>query len=491
MQQPHFFWGAVCVALGLLASALSARAEDARPVILISSSIQGVAVDSKALAQALGRNVSSKIDLGAQSCTKFCMVRSVCKGLRDKGASAVIVLEDRHNFMMIPNLRVHGKYRGHIMKWAHADEEALAIAERKAFVLPELTYGGFSPVNLGSWDFENNVEASFLPDIVRECGSSGVTLVVLLYPTVWNVENKTTPEMDKYRGAYAAYLERYGGRLLDYTACPGITRDMFGSGDHMNAQGRGTFTRLLGEDLQAVCAGKRGPRELTDPRTMRASPAPPEHRAAASAGAAGPSPAAVARAWLDQLREMGNRLQPVPGKPATYKDRDFFERNRALLVRMATVARKILGEYGTTPAAGEARQIVARYGLPEKPKETGNVSLTAEVTVESAPPVPDPGRIKPYVEAQRFVRCRVDRIVKGEYSKPSILIVHWAIQKAKKTASAQWKAGTRLRVEADLYDAHPELATITTFEDPADIDLVPHWVLKAEWLGDAGASPNK
>jgi hypothetical protein len=86
-------------------------------------------------------------------------------------------------------------------------------------------------------------------------------------------------------------------------------------------------------------------------------------------------------------------------------------------------------------------------------------------------------------------RCRVDRIVKGEYSKPSIPIVHWAIRKAKKTASAQWKAGTRLRVEADLYDAHPELATITTFEGPADIDLVPHWALKAEWLGDAGAPP--
>jgi hypothetical protein len=46
-------------------------------------------------------------------------------------------------------------------------------------------------------------------------------------------------------------------------------------------------------------------------------------------------------------------------------------------------------------------------------------------------------------------------------------------------------------VEVDLYDAHPELSTITRFEDPADLDLAPHWVLKAELLGDPGASSAK
>jgi hypothetical protein len=487
-MQPHFtFLGAVGLALGFLPSALSVRAEDARPVIMVGSSIHIRAVDPKTLSQILGRNVSVKTDLGAQACTKFFMVRSVCKGLREKQTSAVIVLEDRQNFMMIPNLRVHGKYRPKIMKWIGADKEALEIAERKAFSLPTLTYSGTSPVNLGTWDFEKGLEASFLPDIVRECGSSGVTLVVVLYPTVWNVENKTTPEMDKYRGAYAAYLEKNGGRLLDYTACPGLWLGMFNEGDHMGPNGQAAFTKLLGEDLQAFFAGKRAPRELTDPAKVE----PFRPSAAPQASAAGPSPEAMAQAYLDQFREMENRLRPVQGKPAKYTEPQYFARNRGLLVRMATVARKILGEYGTTPAAGEARKVVARYDLPEKPEVAGNVSFTAEVTVESAPLVPDPSKIKPYVEAQRFVRCRVDRVLKGECTHASLLLGYWAIQKARKTESAQWKEGTRLRVEVDLYDAHPELATITIFEDPADIDLVPHWVWKAELLDTAGASPKK
>jgi hypothetical protein len=239
--------------------------------------------------------------------------------------------------------------------------------------------------------------------------------------------------------------------------------------------------------MQAFFAGKRGPRELTDPAKVqpyRASTTPQKT-------ADGPTPEAMAQAYLDQLREMQNTLRPVQGKPAKYTEGDYFERNRKLLVRMATVARKILDDYGTTPAAAEARKVVATYALPDKPKEAGNVSFTAEVTVETATPVPDPGKIKPYVEAQRFLRCRVDRVLKGEYKQPSLLIGHWAILDSKKTESAQWAAGTRLRVDVDLYDAHPELFTITRFEDPADVDLPPHWVSKAELLMNPGVSTGK
>jgi hypothetical protein len=229
------------VAFGLLASGLDAQAEDARPVILVGSSIHLRAVDDKALAGILGREVTVKYDLGAMSCTKFCMIRSVCRGLREKQTSAVILLEERQNFMMVPNLRVHGKYRGPILKWARNDKEALEIAEKKAFPLPELKSMGYSPADFGSWDFEKSVEASFVPDIVRECGTTpGVTLVVVIYPGVWNAKNATTPEMDKYRAAFAAYLEQNGGRLLDYTGCAGIGigPEMFNEGDHMGPNGK-------------------------------------------------------------------------------------------------------------------------------------------------------------------------------------------------------------------------------------------------------------
>ena len=478
----------VGAAIGFL-TGVAVGGQDARPVVMVGSSIHLRAVDPNALWQVLGREVHVKYDLGAMSCTKFCMVRSVCRGLREKQTPAVILLEDRQNYMMIPNLRVHGKYRGPILKWARSDKEALEIAERKAFSVPELKSMGYSPGDFGPWDFEKSLDASFLPDIVRECGTSGVTLIIVIYPGVWNANNKTTPEMDKYRAAYAAYLEKNGGRLLDYTGCAGlgIGPEMFNEGDHMGPNGKSAFTKLLGEDMQAFLAGKRAPRELTDPAKVE----PYRPSAAPQASVAGPTPEAMAQAYLDQIREMENRLRPVQGKPAKYTDRDYFERNRGLLVRMASVARKILGEYGTTPAAGEARKMVDKYGLPEKPEDAGNVSFTAEVTVESAPPVPDPVKIKPYVEAQRFVRCRVDRVLKGEYAHGSLLIGHWAIQNSKKTESAQWAAGTRLRVDVDLYHAHPELSTITRFEDPADFDLAPHWTLKAELLGNLGASPGK
>jgi hypothetical protein len=79
----------------------------------------------------------------------------------------------------------------------------------------------------------------------------------------------------------------------------------------------------------------------------------------------------------------------------------------------------------------------------------------------------------------------------GEDKQPSLLIGHWAIENSKKTESARWAAGTRLRVDVDLYDAHPELSTITRFEDPVDVDLAPHWVSKAELLENPGASPGK
>ncbi|MBT3380028.1 MAG: hypothetical protein HN742_22395 [Lentisphaerae bacterium] len=75
--------------------------------------------------------------------------------------------------------------------------------------------------------------------------------------------------MKRYTQDLARYLQERRVHFLDYVHVPDIKPGHFAGGDHLNEDGRQAWTDLMIEDLTALLAGQRAPRELTNFATSR------------------------------------------------------------------------------------------------------------------------------------------------------------------------------------------------------------------------------
>ena len=96
--------------------------------------------------------------------------------------------------------------------------------------------------------FERQLEASFLPEILRIAGEAGIKLAFVRTKT-WRYPEleDEPPALQRYHQDLASYLEEKGIPLLDFAHDPRITRDMYKDDIHMSLDGRDAFTPLLAE----------------------------------------------------------------------------------------------------------------------------------------------------------------------------------------------------------------------------------------------------
>jgi len=240
-----------CLVTG--AGLVGAAADEDRHLVMLGNSMQGCGIDFPALSQAVGRRVDSKARGGVMSAHKFAMLWHAAHAAK-KPEAAVIVF--RRDNITRPTVRVTEKY-GEKLRGALTDPELKRIVE-------EVAYPSAKPAP--DKNFEALVSRSFVPHMIRVAKEAGVTLVLARCKSRKYAEDPDheTPAMRKYDQELTDYLQERGAHFLDYVHEPGIKPEHYANGDHLNEAGRQAWTPLMAEDLSAILAGKRAPRERTD-----------------------------------------------------------------------------------------------------------------------------------------------------------------------------------------------------------------------------------
>jgi len=99
-------------------------------------------------------------------------------------------------------------------------------------------------------DFENQIGASFLPDLINLCKHNDIQLVLVRMRILRFVRpGSEPPALREYGEALRAYLESSGVIYLDYSDYAALTEADFSDSVHMNDQGQALFTETFGNDL--------------------------------------------------------------------------------------------------------------------------------------------------------------------------------------------------------------------------------------------------
>lgn len=99
-------------------------------------------------------------------------------------------------------------------------------------------------------DFDKQVDASFLPDLIQLAKAHNVQLILVRMRILRFAEpGSEPPALRTYNEKLAAYLADNGVVYLDYSGEQSLTRDAFSDPLHMNDTGKVIFTGLLGQDL--------------------------------------------------------------------------------------------------------------------------------------------------------------------------------------------------------------------------------------------------
>ena len=101
-------------------------------------------------------------------------------------------------------------------------------------------------------DFENQIDASFLPNLIDLCEYNGIQLVLVRMRILrFAAPGSEPPALDAYGEQLSAYLEANGVIYLDYSDYP-LGEEYFSDQLHFNDAGKVIFTEQLGNDLAPV-----------------------------------------------------------------------------------------------------------------------------------------------------------------------------------------------------------------------------------------------
>ena len=242
------------VAAVLCVSTGAAEGDGPRHLVMLGNSMQGCGIDFADLSKGIGRRVESRTSGGVMSAHKFAMLWHETRA--DPKPEAAIIVFRRDNITR-PSVRVTGKY-GEKLQKILTDPGLEGIVRQVAF--PEEQSGGDSS------GFEAAVARSFVPHMVRVARETGVRLVLVRCKSRRYAEapEHQTQAMKDYTVQLTRYLQERGVYFLDYVDVPGIAPDCYANGDHLNDKGKRIWTALMVEDLKALLAGGRCPRERTD-----------------------------------------------------------------------------------------------------------------------------------------------------------------------------------------------------------------------------------
>ena len=103
------------------------------------------------------------------------------------------------------------------------------------------------------YDFDAMLETSFLPDLIAEARAQGINLVLVRMrrsPAGNAVRRRWADHLERYAERMTAYLEDADVPFLDFSAEESIRQDHFSDYDHLGADGKAIFTRLLADRLE-------------------------------------------------------------------------------------------------------------------------------------------------------------------------------------------------------------------------------------------------
>ncbi len=280
-------------------------------VVLIGNSMLGQGVHARWLAKLLGRSVVKFDRGGSASAVWYLIVKNVIAPAKPGPKTVVIFFRDI--YLTHPRQRVGGDYFEHIRSLSHTSEpllERLALEKGWAEtlvsrLLPAFRYrhditegidraikdaavGRIARVKRGEvqrairrsfadrkmdkaqlsaaqdkaekvdqsdlFDFDANIDRSFLPAIIEALKGAGIGLVFVRVKTrKAAVHGRESKLLKKYIASLKAYLNRAQVPLLDFTYDERITLEHYARGDHLSRdKGRSLFTQILAEALKPL-----------------------------------------------------------------------------------------------------------------------------------------------------------------------------------------------------------------------------------------------
>lgn len=100
-----------------------------------------------------------------------------------------------------------------------------------------------------AFNFADQVDRSFLPEIIRLCKENGIQLVVVRTKTLRYSQTSEPAALKRYIEDLSAYLKANDVALLDFSHDPRIKEEYFIDPLHLNPAGRDIFTQMLAEAL--------------------------------------------------------------------------------------------------------------------------------------------------------------------------------------------------------------------------------------------------
>ncbi|NWG06577.1 MAG: hypothetical protein HXY35_07825 [Chloroflexi bacterium] len=102
-------------------------------------------------------------------------------------------------------------------------------------------------------DFHQNVDQSFLPEIIQLTRENNIQLIVVrLKPNTIRTIRLDAPAVGQYITDLSSYLAENGVVFLDYGRDPRLRSDYFRDSLHLKPEGKTLFTQILAEGLNGV-----------------------------------------------------------------------------------------------------------------------------------------------------------------------------------------------------------------------------------------------
>lgn len=282
-------------------------------IVVLGDSIVESNVDASLMTNQLGTRVTAIAEPGAGSALLYLILKNNIATARSKPGTLVIVFRD--SVMTTPAFRVHGSFfevmdeyggaeddfvlqraireRMNPLEklaeayfppyWGRWDLRALIVSrvinfpERTLFRCTEQCYekamqSVFGNQNFESdqlnetinsaenflytntnLDFEDQVDRSFLPEIVRICQENHIQLILVRAKILrFSVENPEPAALTTYIRDLRAYAQNHDVVFIDFAHDARLTPDAYKDIHHLKQDGKIIFTEMLSEAMKSV-----------------------------------------------------------------------------------------------------------------------------------------------------------------------------------------------------------------------------------------------
>jgi lysophospholipase L1-like esterase len=102
-------------------------------------------------------------------------------------------------------------------------------------------------------DFENQIDRSFLPEIIRLCKEKDIRLILVRTKTLrFSREVPEPAALSEYMDSLGSYARRNDVPLIDFAHSDRLPPSLFTDINHLNSEGKKVFTEMLVEAIRPI-----------------------------------------------------------------------------------------------------------------------------------------------------------------------------------------------------------------------------------------------